>query len=148
MPRLIPPHLEAALLQLGEALAKVEGHPVDLLKVPWPEIEKGIIKILMGAFDLRRPEHAFADLEALTHLAHHGPFRVLMAGLLHQGFVLVRVERLAEGGDRFDAVLGERREDLLVDDRQPLGHAGGRRGARATLRSEFVRRRRGGLLAK
>ena len=57
MPRFIPPHLEGAFSALAEDLQRVEGQPVDLLKQPWADIEKGVIKLLMGPFDVRRPEH-------------------------------------------------------------------------------------------
>ena len=57
MPHYTPPHLAGALEALAEDLQRVEGHPVDLLKAPWTEVEKGVIKLLMGPLDVRRPEH-------------------------------------------------------------------------------------------
>ena len=46
-------HLDAATQQLAASLARVTGAPVDLESAPWADIEKGVIKLLMGPF---RPE--------------------------------------------------------------------------------------------
>lgn len=57
-----PPHVVAAQEQVAASLARVEGKPVDLLKTPWPELEKGVIKLLGGPFRLDRPEHQMIAL--------------------------------------------------------------------------------------
>ena len=57
MPRLVPPHLEDAFAQVNQAYQAVQGSEIDLHKTAWAEIEKGIVKLLGGAFDPRRPEH-------------------------------------------------------------------------------------------
>jgi hypothetical protein len=56
--RPLPPHLQAAFAQLQAALSQVLGKPVDLMNEPWPEIEKGVARVLGGPFDSTSPEHA------------------------------------------------------------------------------------------
>src|SRR5262249_61906928 len=43
-------HLDAATQQLAASLAKVTGAPVDLQSASWADIEKGVIRLLMGPF--------------------------------------------------------------------------------------------------
>ena len=57
-----PSHLDAALAQLAASLNQVEGKAVDLLTAPWPEVEKGIIKLLQGPYVPDRPEHQLVAL--------------------------------------------------------------------------------------
>jgi hypothetical protein len=57
-----PSHLEAALSQLATSLAQVEGKPVDLLTAPWPDVERGVIKLLRGPYVPDRPEHQLLAL--------------------------------------------------------------------------------------
>jgi hypothetical protein len=80
----VPQHVHAAQAQLAAALEKVEGKPVDLLKAPWAEVEKSVIKLLGGAFQVNRPEHqhlalglsgAFAGRLAEEHQAFWFPNR-------------------------------------------------------------------------
>lgn len=52
-----PPQIEAAQRQFQAMLDRVEGRSVDLLSTPWPELEKGVIKLLGGAFQIELPEH-------------------------------------------------------------------------------------------
>jgi hypothetical protein len=54
-------HLDAATQQLAASLARV-GSPVDLKKASWADIEKGVIKLLMGPFRPEVPEHQLAAL--------------------------------------------------------------------------------------
>ena len=68
------------------------------------------------------------DLVALAQLGDDGPLGMVGVGLLDQRLVLVRVERLAQRGDRLDAVLGQGREQLLVDHVEPVGDPRGARG--------------------
>ncbi len=53
----VPPNVELAYQQLAEAFQKVGVADLDLMKSTWAEIEKGVARLLGGAFDLRRPEH-------------------------------------------------------------------------------------------
>jgi hypothetical protein len=55
-------HLGAATEQLGSLLARVTGAPVDLQTAPWAEIEKGVIKLLMGPFQPENPDHQLVAL--------------------------------------------------------------------------------------
>jgi hypothetical protein len=57
-----PSHLDASLTELAASLAQVEGKPVDPLTAPWPEVEKGVIKLLRGAYMPERPEHQLVAL--------------------------------------------------------------------------------------
>ena len=61
------------------------------------------------------------DLVALAQLGDDGPLGVFGVGLLDHRLVLVRVEGLAQGVDRLDAMFRERREQLFVDHLEPLG---------------------------
>jgi len=65
-------------------LARVSGAPVDLKTAPWPEIEKGVIKLLMGSFQPENPDHqlvalglagAFADRLIMSDQAFWFPHR-------------------------------------------------------------------------
>lgn len=80
----MPPQLEAAVTHLSSAIEKIEGKPVDLVKTPWPELEKSIIKVLGGPFDVRRQEHqivalglsgAFSQRLGADHGAFWFPYR-------------------------------------------------------------------------
>ena len=55
-------HLDAATQQLGASLAKVTGAPVDLQSASWADIEKGVIRLLMGPFHPEQPEHQLVAL--------------------------------------------------------------------------------------
>jgi hypothetical protein len=52
-----PPQVQAAVDQLRQALQSAESRPVDPLTAPWPEIEKGVIKLLGGAFSPHNESH-------------------------------------------------------------------------------------------
>jgi hypothetical protein len=80
----VPHHVFQAQTQLVEALEQVEGRPVDLLKAPWAEVEKSVIKLLRGSFQPDRPQHqalalglagAFATRLAFEHQAFWFPNR-------------------------------------------------------------------------
>ncbi|MFL5343957.1 MAG: hypothetical protein ACJ8AT_04155 [Hyalangium sp.] len=80
----VPQHVYQAQAQLAAAFEKVEGKPVDLLKAPWAEVEKSLIKLLGGPFQVNRPEHqtlalgiagAFAARMAAEHRAFWFPNR-------------------------------------------------------------------------
>jgi hypothetical protein len=53
----LPAHLKNALDHLAASAQAVERRPVDVLHTSWAELEKSVIKILGGAFDLEKPEH-------------------------------------------------------------------------------------------
>src|SRR5262249_12473213 len=42
---------------LKAAIRAVDKREIDELSTPWPEIEKSVIKLLGGAFEIRRPDH-------------------------------------------------------------------------------------------
>jgi hypothetical protein len=52
-----PPQVQAAVGQLRKALQAAEGRDLDPLAAPWAEIEKGVIKLLGGAFSPREEAH-------------------------------------------------------------------------------------------
>jgi hypothetical protein len=52
-----PPQVQAAVDQLRQALQSAESHAVDPLTAPWAEVEKGVIKLLGGAFSPRDEGH-------------------------------------------------------------------------------------------
>src|SRR5262249_40364113 len=53
--------LDPATQQLAASLARV-GSPVDLKTASWADIEKGVIKLLMGPFQPEVPEHQLVAL--------------------------------------------------------------------------------------
>ena len=53
----IPPQIEDAIHRLRDAIASVQGIAVDPLTAPWPEIEGGVVKLLMGAYSPENPAH-------------------------------------------------------------------------------------------
>jgi hypothetical protein len=80
----VPQHVFQAQTQLVEVLQKVEGRPVDLMKTPWAEVEKSVIKLLGGTFQPNSPQHqalalgvagAFATRLAFEHQAFWFPNR-------------------------------------------------------------------------
>jgi hypothetical protein len=52
-----PPQIEAALAQLRKALQSAEGAEIDPLTAPWTAIERGVIKLLGGAFSPQDESH-------------------------------------------------------------------------------------------
>jgi hypothetical protein len=55
-------HLDAATQQLAASLERVTGAPIDLKSAPWADIEKGVIRLLMGPFRPEQPEHQLVAL--------------------------------------------------------------------------------------
>lgn len=55
-------HLDAATQQLAASLARVTGAPIDLKSASWADIEKGVIRLLMGPFQPDQPEHQLVAL--------------------------------------------------------------------------------------
>lgn len=53
----IPPQIELGIAQLREAVLSVDKKDVDLLKTPWAELEKSVIKLLGGPFNMGQPAH-------------------------------------------------------------------------------------------
>lgn len=64
----MPPQLAAARAQLEGVLTQVEKQPVALQGKGWGEIEKLVVKVLGGAFDLQRPEHQVVALALSAEL--------------------------------------------------------------------------------
>ena len=71
-----PPHVQSAQAQIAAALQQLEGKPVDLLKVPWTELEMSIRKLVGGDFQPDNQNHqvlalgvagAFAERLAQEH---------------------------------------------------------------------------------
>ncbi len=58
----MPPQLEVSLAQLTQGLQSVEKRTVDLKTEPWAVVEKGVIKILGGAFNLSEQNHQMVAL--------------------------------------------------------------------------------------
>lgn len=57
MPHPRPPQVELAIGELAKALRAAEGRELDPLTASWDEIEKGVIKLLGGAFTPQNPTH-------------------------------------------------------------------------------------------
>ena len=55
-------HLDAATQQLAASLARVTGTPIDLKSASWADIEKGVIRLLLGPFRPEQPEHQLVAL--------------------------------------------------------------------------------------
>jgi len=55
-------HLDAATQQLAALLQRASGAPVDLATASWADIEKGVIRLLMGPFRPEDPEHQLVAL--------------------------------------------------------------------------------------
>jgi hypothetical protein len=62
-------HLDAATQQLAASLTRVTGGPVDLRTASWADIEKGVIKLLLGPFRPEEPEHQLVALGLAGALA-------------------------------------------------------------------------------
>lgn len=127
-----PPHVQNAQAQVAAALQQVEGKPVDLLKVPWAELEPMIPKLLGGAFEVNNPNHqglalglagAFAERMFNEHQAFWFPNRDSPEGatlgfpdavIMLSPFGAV-METLSQGGKL------SKLEDLAADIRRSLG---------------------------
>jgi len=57
MPPQMPFQIEAAIRQLQQSVNAVEQREVDLYKASWADIEKAVIKLLGGGFQVGRSEH-------------------------------------------------------------------------------------------
>jgi hypothetical protein len=127
----VPQHVFQAQAQLAAALEKAEGKPFDLLKAPWGDVEKGVIKLLGGPFQVNRPEHqavalgvagAFASRMISEHQAFWFPNRDSPEGAT-LGFPEAII-MLSPFGAAMDA-LGQGKlaklEDLASDIRRSLG---------------------------
>ncbi|HET6984560.1 MAG TPA: hypothetical protein VFI53_20620, partial [Myxococcaceae bacterium] len=134
-------HLDAATQQLAASLARVTGAPVDLKSAPWADIEKGVIRLLMGPFRPEQPEHqlvalglagAFADRLIEGDQAFWFPHREAPEGgmlgfpeavLMLSPFQAV-VEALARGKlERLDEVTADIRRALAQARFAPTGGA-------------------------
>jgi hypothetical protein len=134
-------HLDAATQQLANSLTRVTGAPVDLKTAPWADIEKGVIKLLMGPFQPEQPEHqlvalglagAFADRLIASDQAFWFPHREAPEGgmlgfpeavLMLSPFQTV-VEALSRGKlERLDEVAADLRRALAQARFAPSGGA-------------------------
>jgi hypothetical protein len=141
-------HLDAATQQLAASLARVTGAPIDLTSASWADIEKGVIRLLMGPFRPEDPEHqlvalglagVFADRLIASDQAFWFPHRETPEGgmigfpeavLMLSPFQAV-VEALARGKlERLDEVTADIRRALAQARFAPTG------GAPVRLRSE------------
>lgn len=128
-----PSHLDAALVQLVTSLAQVEGTPVDLMTAPWPEVEKGVIKLLRGAYAPERPEHqlvalglaaAFGQRLAEADKAFWFPMREAPEGAM-LGFpeALLMLSPFASVTDALSRAQLAKLEDVQKDVRRALAEA-------------------------
>ncbi len=62
MPMPTPPQLEAARAQLSTMLEQAEGRKVDLAKDSWRDLERGVVKLLGGAFSMQQEQHQVVAL--------------------------------------------------------------------------------------
>jgi len=123
-------HLDAATQQLATSLTRITGAPVDLKAAPWADIEKGVIRLLMGPFRPEQSEHqlvalglagAFADRLIASDQAFWFPHREAPEGgmlgfpdavLMLSPFQAV-VESLSRGKlERLDEVAADLRRAL------------------------------------
>ncbi len=75
----MPPQVDAAVSQVLAAIAQVDGKPLDALAAPWATVEKSIVKLLGGPFDVRREDHqvialGLSGVFAQRLNADHGAF--------------------------------------------------------------------------
>src|SRR5712692_9703806 len=84
-----PPTIVVALEQLKDGVRAVDRREIDELKTPWVEIERSIIKLLGGAFQVQKPDHqaialglsaVFAARLASEHQAFWFPMRESIEG--------------------------------------------------------------------
>ncbi len=135
-----PPQLAAARTQLEQVLEQVEKKKVDLLTTPWAEVEKSVIKVLGGPFQIDQPEHqmialglaaSFGARLAVEHKAFWFPSRESPEGAAI-GFPDALI-MLSPFGAVLDALMSsklEKLEDVAKDIRTSLaqvkfGAAGG-----------------------
>jgi hypothetical protein len=52
-----PPQIEDAIVRLRDAITSVQGIALDPLTASWPDIESGVVKLLMGAYAPDNPSH-------------------------------------------------------------------------------------------
>lgn len=127
----VPQHVYQAQAQLSAALEKVEGKPVDLLTAPWGDVEKAIIKLLGGPFQVQRPEHqslalgiagAFASRMATEHKAFWFPNRDSPEGAT-LGFpeAIIMLSPFGAAMDALSQGKLSKLEDLAADIRRSLG---------------------------
>lgn len=148
-----PPQLAAARAQLEAVLEQIEKKKIDLLTLPWGEIEKSIIKVLGGPFQVNQPEHQVAALGlaaalggrlAVEHKAFWFPSRESPEGAAI-GFPEALI-MLSPFGAVIDALLSsklDRLDDVQKDIRTSLAQvkfgAGGGMGAQRLGPADYQR---------
>jgi hypothetical protein len=136
----VPQHVFQAQSQLAAALEKVEGKPVDLLKAPWEDVEKGVSKLIGGAFQPNQPQHqslalglagAFASRMITEHKAFWFPNRDSPEGAT-LGFpeAIIMLSPFGAVMDAMSQGKLAKLEDLASDIRRSLGQV--RFGANST----------------
>ncbi len=128
-----PPQIVAAYEQLSSALQTVEKRSVDLLTESWADIEKAVVKVLGGPFQLQRQEHQVVAVGLSAALGQrliqeHGAFwffdRDAPTGA-SLGFpaALVMLSPFGAVLDALNAAQLERLESLITDIRRSLAQA-------------------------
>ena len=126
-------HLDAATQQLAGSLERVTGAPIDLKSASWADIEKGVIRLLMGPFRPEQPEHqlvalglagVFADRLIASDQAFWFPHREApeggMLGFPEAVLMLSPFQAVVEALVRGKL---ERLDDLTADLRRTLAQA-------------------------
>jgi len=126
-------HLDAATQQLAASLARVTGAPIDLKSASWADIEKGVIRLLMGPFRPEDPEHqlvalglagVFADRLIASDQAFWFPHRETpeggMIGFAEAVLMLSPFQAVVEALARGKL---ERLDEVTVDIRRALAQA-------------------------
>lgn len=125
-----PPPVDAARQHLSNSLRQVEGKEVDLATLSWTDLEKGVVKLLKGPFNIESGEHQFLALgiaavlgDRLTaeHKAFWFPNREVQEGFL-MGFpdALIMLSPFGAVMDALRAAKLERLDDLVKEIRTGL----------------------------
>lgn len=133
MPYPAPPHIEAAVDQLKQAINMVDKVEIDTLKTPWPDLEKSVVKLLKGPFRIDQPEHQviavglagiFAERLAQEHEAFWFPNRDSPEGA-SVGFpgALIMLSPFGAVVDSLSQANLSKLEELLKEVRRSLGQA-------------------------
>ena len=148
-----PPQLAAARAQLEAVIEQVEKRKVDLLTAPWAEIEKAVIKVLGGPFQINQPEHqvialglaaSFGARLAVEHKAFWFPSRESPEGAAI-GFpdALIMLSPFGAVLDALTASKLDRLDDVAKDIRNSLAQvkfgAGGGLGQQKLSAGDYQR---------
>jgi hypothetical protein len=117
--------------QLAAALEKSEGQPIDLLQAPWADVQRAVLKLLGGQFQVNRQDHqavalgvagAFAARLAAEHNAFWFPNRDSPEGAT-LGFpdTIIMLSPFGAAMDAMGQGQLARLEELAADIRRSLG---------------------------